>query len=649
MRGAFKGRSFLERDPDFEWTSRELLGQLSFEPVFGARPRWLLEAKRFPQAAARLIEEGFVVLAEGRRVRTPRASSFTLASGIDWLDLEGEVDFEGEVVSVPEILESLARGNRFVRLGDGSEGILPEEWLERAGVLQALSPERREKALRFRPFHALLLDALLESEKSFRPDEGFVRLRERLRSFQGIDSVPAPPGFRGELRGYQKDGLAWLWFLAEYGFGGCLADDMGLGKTIQVLAFLEGLRARNGGARPSLVVVPRSLVHNWLEEAARFVPDLRVRDYASGKRTKTAFENVDVVLTTYGVLRRDIASLKDVQFGTVVLDEAQNIKNEKSQAAKASRLLRAERRLALSGTPVENHPGELWSLFEFLNPGMLGRLVRLRESSTESETALLARAVRPFVLRRTKEQVLQELPQKNEQTILCPLEGRQRKLYDEIRRHYQRSLSARIEDAGLARSKMWVIEALLRLRQAACHPELLERSGGEDGSAKLDALLPRLEEVVSEGHKALVFSQFTTFLAIVRRLLDERGISYEYLDGKTRDRKQRVDRFQTEPDCGLFLVSLKAGGLGLNLTAADYVFILDPWWNPAVEAQAIDRAHRIGQSRPVFAYRLIAEDTVEEKILELQRQKRDLADAILLQDASLIRNLTAEDLELLLS
>jgi SNF2 family DNA or RNA helicase len=376
-----------------------------------------------------------------------------------------------------------------------------------------------------------------------------------------------------------------------------------------------------------------------------------VCDYASSKRTKKALDAgaVDVVLTTYGVLRRDITTLKDVEFGTVVLDEAQNIKNDQSQAAKASRLLRAERRIALSGTPVENHLGELWSLFEFLNPGMLGRLVRSGERSTGSETALLARAVRPFVLRRTKEQVLPELPAKNEQTIHCPLEGRQRKLYEELRRHYQRTLSERIEGAGLSGSKMWVIEALLRLRQAACHPDLLERSGSADGSAKLDALLPRLDEVVSEGHKALVFSQFTTFLAIVRKLLDARGLSYEYLDGKTRDRKRRVDRFQTDPDCRLFLVSLKAGGLGLNLSAADYVFILDPWWNPAVEAQAIDRAHRIGQERPVFAYRLIAENTVEEKILDLQRSKRELADAILVQDGALIRNLTAEDLELLLS
>jgi SNF2 family DNA or RNA helicase len=575
------------------------------------------------------------VFAEGRRVQAPRATRFSLSSGIDWLDLEGEIDFETEIVSVPEILERLAQGERFVRLSDGSHGMLPEEWLERAGLLLALSPERREKALRFRPFQALLLDALLESEKHFRPDEAFVRLRERLLSFHGISPAKAPAGFRGKLRDYQKEGLAWLSFLAEYGFGGCLADDMGLGKTIQVLAFLESLRARNGDAKPSLVVVPRSLVHNWLDEGARFAPRLRIRDYSSGKRTRTVFEDgsADVVVTTYGVLRRDFETLKDVAFRTVVLDEAQVIKNEQSQAAKASRLLRAEHRLALSGTPVENHLGELWSLFEFLNPKMLGRLVRSRDSSTETETALLVRAVRPFILRRTKEQVLRELPAKNEQTIVCPLEGRQRELYDELRRHYQRALSEHVRGSGLSGSKMWVIEALLRLRQAACHPDLLERSGNLEGSAKLDALLPRLEEVLSEGHKALVFSQFTTFLAIVRKLLDERELPYEYLDGETRDRKRRVERFQTEPDCGLFLVSLKAGGLGLNLTAADYVFILDPWWNPAVEAQAIDRAHRIGQLRPVFAYRLIAENTVEEKILELQQRKRDLADAMMFRTA----------------
>ncbi len=304
---------------------------------------------------------------------------------------------------------------------------------------------------------------------------------------------------------------------------------------------------------------------------------------------------------------------------------------------------------------MENHLGELWSLLEFLNPGMLGAasLFRLEGNGAlnpdEETRRLLARGLRPFILRRTKEQVAADLPPKSEQTLCCELEPAQRAVYDELREHYRRSLLGRIEREGFNRAKILMLEALLRLRQAACHPGLIDRRRAGEPSAKLDVLLPRLAEVLDEGHKALVFSQFTSLLAIVRSRLDHDGIPYEYLDGRTRDRAARVARFQSDPDCRLFLVSLKAGGLGLNLTAAEYVFLLDPWWNRAVEAQAIDRTHRIGQTRPVFAYRLIARETVEEKILELQRTKRDLADAIITADNSLIRTLSRDDLDLLLS
>jgi SNF2 family DNA or RNA helicase len=338
-----------------------------------------------------------------------------------------------------------------------------------------------------------------------------------------------------------------------------------------------------------------------------------------------------------------------------VLDEAQAIKNAGTASAKAVRLLRGSHRLALSGTPVENHLGELWSLFEFLNPGMLGEAKVLKmagglaRNPSEESRNLLASALRPFILRRTKQQVAKELPAKTEQTILCELEPAQRQQYDELRRHYRESLLHRVQSEGLGKAKMHVLEALLRLRQAACHPGLLDVKRSGDPSAKLDVLLDHLDELRQEGHKALVFSQFTSFLAIVRARLDEAGVPYSYLDGATRDRQARVDSFQNDPEIPLFLISLKAGGLGLNLTAAEYVFLLDPWWNPAVEAQAVDRTHRIGQTRPVFAYRLIAKDTVEEKVLELQKSKRELADAILGEDNSLIRDLKREDLELLLS
>jgi SNF2 family DNA or RNA helicase len=517
---------------------------------------------------------------------------------------------------------------------------------------------REEGHIRFRRSQAGLLDALLAAQPEATFDSKFALIRDELRQFQGVPAAPQPDGFVGRLRDYQREGIGWMDFLRRFSFGGCLADDMGVGKTAQVLALLENRRElRAGGATPgpSLVVAPRSLIFNWKQEAERFTPHLRVLDYTGLNRSFADLSACDLILTTYGTVRRDAARLKDVPFDYVVLDEAQAVKNANTESAKSVRLLRGEHRLALSGTPVENHLGELWSLFEFLNPGMLGAASVFKLTSgagrqvDEGTRQLLAHALRPFILRRTKEQVVRELPAKTEQTIYCELERPQRKLYNELRDHYREALLRRIERQGLAKSKIMVLEALLRLRQAACHPGLIDVKRSGEASAKLDALHEQLKEVLEAGHKALVFSQFTSLLKIVRNRLGADGVTYEYLDGKTRDRQTCVERFQKDPDCKVFLVSLKAGGLGLNLTAAEYVFLLDPWWNPAVEAQAVDRAHRIGQTRAVFAYRLIARDTVEEKVLDLQKTKRDLANAIIGEDNALVRNLRREDLELLLS
>jgi superfamily II DNA or RNA helicase len=654
-------RRVVLRDLDAERAAIATLGGLGLEapPYYERRRRDLqLPAKAFPDVAQRLIEAGWRLEYEREPVRRAGELRLRVESGIDWFDLEGGVEFGEVPVGLPKLLEALRRGERFVELGDGSRGVVPEEWLRDYGALARLGHDAGGPGkVRFLPSQALLLDALLAAAPAVDVDRKFAELRDRLRSFDGIEPAAEPRGFRGELRGYQRDGLGWLGFLREFGFGGCLADDMGLGKTVQVLAMLQARRAAGRrGRRPSLVVAPRSVLDNWADEAARFAPRLEVLVYhgAGRRRLIDGFGDHDLVITTYAVLRLDVALLRQVAFDFAVLDEAQAIKNSSSQVAKASRLLQAEHRLALTGTPVENHLGELWSLFEFLNPGMLGRLPSLQgragAKSLDGDSLLaVARALRPFILRRTKEQVLRDLPEKTEQTLYCDLDRKQRKLYDELRDHYRAQLDQRVQQMGLAKSKIQVLEALLRLRQAACHPGLLDKKRVDEGSAKLDLLSEQLGEVLDEGHKVLVFSQFTSLLAILRRTLDRQGTVYEYLDGGTRDRRRRVERFQTDPDCRLFLISLKAGGLGLNLTAADYVYILDPWWNPAVEAQAVDRAHRIGQSRPVFAYRLIARDTVEEKILQLQAGKRELAEAIVSADQSLIRNLTAEDLRRLLS
>jgi len=606
-----------------------------------------------------LTAQGWLVESEGRLIRRAGSYRLNVTSGVDWFELDGQVDFDGVEVPLPRLLAALRGKQKYIRLDDGTQGILPDEWLQRFGSLVDLGDENEEK-LRFRPSQALLLDALLAAQEDVQVDGTFDRLRERLRRFDGIQPGKEPRGFQGELRAYQREGLGWLDFLREFRFGGCLADDMGLGKTVQVLALLQSRRTRRltqeERRQPSIVVVPKSLVFNWIDEAARFTPRLRVLDYTGPGREEqlVKLDEWDLLVTTYGTLRRDVVKLKDVRFDYAILDESQAIKNANSQAAKACRLLQADHRLAMTGTPVENHLGELWSLFEFLNPGMLGRSTAFQsfvKQGQENDHAvqLLSRSLRPFLLRRTKEQVLTELPEKTEQTLYCDMTPKQRKLYDELREYYRQSLNQRVEEVGLDQAKIHVLEALLRLRQAACHPGLLDSKRENEPSAKLELLLDQVQEIVDEGHKALVFSQFTSLLAIVRKQLDKRNIVYEYLDGQTRKRKDRVRRFQEDPECPLFLISLKAGGHGLNLTAADYVFILDPWWNPAVEAQAIDRAHRLGQTQHVFAYRLICRDTVEDKILELQRSKRELADAIISADNSLIRQLTTEDLQLLLS
>lgn len=649
------------RNPELEAQARQKLEAAGFRRQHDYRGDiWTISQSRLPAAVRDLVAAEWHVEAEGKLFRNADTFTLHISSGIDWFELSGAAQFGDARVPVPRLLAALKRHENTVLLDDGSFGMLPEEWLQKFGMLAGLGTAT-EDHVRFRRSQAGLLDALLALQPEISCDALFEKLRNELRAFTGVAPATEPSGFRGSLRPYQREGLGWLHFLQQFGFGGCLADDMGLGKTIQVLSLLEErrvLRNSNGSADtlpPSLVVMPRSLVFNWRQEAERFTPELRILEHTGSERIRSHehFDDYDAVFTTYGTLRRDAPFFKEKVFDYIILDEAQAIKNASTESAKAARLLRGRHRLALSGTPIENHLGELWSLFEFLNPGMLGHAsvfsMEKEGKLDEEQRALLAHALRPFILRRTKAQVARDLPAKVEQILYCQLEAAQRSLYDELRDHYRRTLFHRIEQEGIEKSKIHILEALLRLRQAAIHPGLIDHTRANETSAKLDMLLPQLAEVLDEGHKALVFSQFTSMLGILRRKLDEGKIAYEYLDGQTRDRGAPVERFQNDPDAKLFLISLKAGGLGLNLTAAEYVFLLDPWWNPAVEAQAVDRTHRIGQTRSVFAYRLIAKDTVEERVLELQETKREIADAIINQDNSLLRNLRKEDLAILLS
>ena len=445
------------------------------------RERSSCQPSGWDQVTKDLVLAGWRVEAEGKLIRPAGEFKLALSTGIDWFDLDGGIDYGGQSVNLPDLLAAARRGETMIELGDGSMGMLPEEWLKKYGMLADLGTAENG-ALRFNASQAGVLDALLANQPEIQVDAAFEKVRERLRQFEGVVALDSPPGFHGELRPYQREGLGWLDYLQRFGFGGILADDMGLGKTIQVLALLQRRRYRRQAKGPALAVVPRSLVFNWIQEAAKFTPRLKVLDYTGPGRhsLREKFAEYDLIITTYGTLRTDIAELTNFEFDYVMLDEAQAIKNADSQSAKAARLLRARHRLAISGTPIENHLGELWSIIEFLNPGMLGSDTVFKKYASAGTGAgldaadriLLAKALRPFILRRTKAQVVQDLPEKTEQTLYCDMEAEQRRCYDELRVHYRDAL-LRKDAVELNRSKIEVLEALLRLRQAACHPGLI--------------------------------------------------------------------------------------------------------------------------------------------------------------------------------
>ncbi|HEX4682011.1 MAG TPA: SNF2-related protein, partial [Gemmatimonadaceae bacterium] len=547
-----KSRTIYVRDPAAESRLLEALWSQGFrqdgESVH-------LSPGQLPDALPKLIEAGWEVRGDDGMYAAPGELDLEVTSGIDWFDLGGGVDFGGEKVRLPRLLAAIRKGEPVLDLADGRVGMMRSEWLHQLEPFLASASAEHEDGLRYRRNQVLLLDALLASRPRVSFDEVFEHARGRLLDVRIAPEEPRDT-FRGTLRPYQSEGLGWFTFLRDLGFGGCLADDMGLGKTIQVLALLDQRRSEEGKERrPSLVVAPRSVVFNWKAEAARFTPGLRILDHSTPDRIRATdhFAEYDLVLTTYALLRKEAELFAGVVFDYAILDEAQAIKNASSQAAKAAMLLNAHHRLALSGTPVENHLGELASLFEFLNPGMLransSRVMRmLRHAGGKSAEAadvrtMLARAVRPFILRRTKAQVARELPNRVEQTIWCELEPKQRKLYDELRDYYRASLLGRVAKQGIGRSKMHILEALLRMRQAACHPALVDDKRAGESSAKLAALFEELPILLDGGHKVLVFSQFTSFLALVRSELRTRGLKHAYLDGSTRDREAEVTRF----------------------------------------------------------------------------------------------------------
>jgi len=484
------------------------------------------------------------------------------------------------------------------------------------------------------------LEQLLAEKLRWSGGKKLRQLGEKLQNFDGIKTVPVPKGLQAELRPYQQLGLNWLGFLREYGFGGILADDMGLGKTVQTLALLLKEKEARRMKKPSLIVAPTSLLGNWRFEAQRFTPKLKVLIYhgAGRKPLLEEFGDYDLIITNYPLLARDTELLMAASdYHYLVLDEAQTIKNPKSQAAKAARLLTVKHRLCLTGTPMENHLGELWALYDFLMPGFMGdikQFIKLfrtpieKQGNNERRQQLVER-ISPFMLRRTKQEVAPELPPKSEILRMVEMEPDQRRLYETIRVAMAERVQQLLSNKGLRRSRIEMLDALLKLRQVCCDPQLVKLPSARKvkHSAKLEMLMTMLPEMLEEGRRILIFSQFTSMLSLIETRLNKAQIDYTKLTGQTRKRQQAIDAFQNG-EVPVFLISIKAGGTGLNLTAADTVIHYDPWWNPAVENQATDRAYRIGQEKPVFVYKLICEESVEEKVLELQKKKQRLADGI---------------------
>lgn len=585
----------------------------------------------------------------------------TVGSGIDWFDTSVELVFGDQAVNITDVKNAISQKQNFIKLGDGSIGLLPEEWLKKYALLIKMGEERGGK-LRLKKFHFSVLDEMLEDLDEDAMVEELEQKKEKLSHIIDNDfsELRPPEGLKAELRPYQLAGFQWLVFLNEAGWGGILADDMGLGKTVQALAFFLHYKRTHEDAQ-FLVVCPTTLIYNWENEIKKFAPELTYTIHHGPKRTisPSDFAAYDIIITTYGTMRSDIKMLKEVAFDYALLDESQSIKNPQSQVAKASLLLNTKNRLALSGTPVQNNTFDLYAQMNFLNPGILGsREFFMNEFATpidkfqEREIVdQLKKLTYPFLLRRTKEQVAKDLPEKTETLLFCEMGDEQRKIYEQYRNMYQSQILGMIEQQGIQKAQMHILQGLTKLRQICDSPAILnEEDRHPNHSVKLDELSREITENTGK-HKVLIFSQFLGMLSLIRQELDKQKIPYVYFDGSTTatEREKAIQKFQNDEDCRVFLISLKAGGIGLNLTAADYVYIVDPWWNPAVEQQAIDRTHRIGQTKNIFAYRLICKETIEEKMLILQERKRALASDLVSEDNAFLKKLTKEDIAYLFS
>jgi non-specific serine/threonine protein kinase len=602
---------------------------------------------------------GFEALKNFRFNTAKPSTKIFISSNTDWFDAKVEIHFGEQKVSVEEVKKALASKQQFVPLQDGTLGILPEEWIKKYSLLFRVGEGRAEN-IKLSKYHFSVIEELYlqrdEEELFFQLEEKYERLKEN----HSIKDVPAPKHLKEVLRPYQESGFQWLNYLREVRWGGILADDMGLGKTIQALSFLHHLKTEEGTLK-ALVVCPTTLMYNWQNEIGKFTPNISfyVHHGAGRSRDALASNEADVIITTYGTLRSDIKQFVEVAFDYVVLDESQAIKNPNSKVTKAAGLLKATNRLCLSGTPLQNNTFDIYAQMNFLNPGMLGSVeffkqefsIPIDKFGEKEQKDHLRKLLYPFMLRRTKEQVAKDLPEKQEMVLFCEMGDEQRKIYEAFRNDYRDKILGVVDNQGIQKSQLTILQGLMKLRQICDSPSIIkDEEKFPNVSVKLEEIGREITENISN-HKALVFSQFLGMLALIKERLTELGVDYEYFDGSSTvlERERAIQRFQNDESCRVFLISLKAGGVGLNLTAADYVYIVDPWWNPAVEQQAIDRTHRIGQTKNIFAYRMICTDTVEDKILKLQDRKRSLARELITDDEGFVKSLTREDVEYLFS
>jgi non-specific serine/threonine protein kinase len=582
-----------------------------------------------------------------------------ISSNTDWFDARVDIVFGDQKVTIADVKKALANRQQFVPLNDGTLGILPEEWIKKYSLLFRVG-EGKQDQLRLSKYHMSVIDELYDERNE---EELVLQLEEKydsLKMFNKIKEIPVPQHLEHVLRPYQEHGFHWLNYLQEVGWGGILADDMGLGKTVQALSYLHYFKHTREKLN-ALVVCPTTLMFNWENEIKKFTPSLtyHIHHGADRTRNKDLFREKEVIITTYGTLRSDIKMLVEIPFDYVILDESQAIKNPASKVTKAAGLLRAKNRLCMSGTPLQNNTFDIFAQMNFLNPGMLGSIEFFRQEFSipidkfgePDRKDHLRKILYPFILRRTKEQVAKDLPEKIETILYCEMEDEQRNIYEAYRNDFRDKILGTIESQGINRSQLTILQGLMKLRQICDSPAILnEQDKFPNHSIKLEELGREITENISN-HKALVFSQFLGMLGLIREKLNELGVDHEYFDGSTSaiDREKAIQRFQNDENCRVFLISLKAGGVGLNLTAADYVYIVDPWWNPAVEQQAIDRTHRIGQTKNILAYRMICKDTIEDKILQLQEKKRLLAKDLITDDEGFVKSLTRADVEYLFS